>query len=884
MPSPLPHVFYLNDKFQPAAQVMESNVSPMEHAPFEEVFTKHHTKDAHLVTYQVAPLDLAMPRLSKAIAPRIRQTGNDIVATMILLDWDMPGHQPLTREAFDDLMASLVGVSVEIPWAMKWILCYSSRNGVRLVYVLEIPVPVEQAEQAHRGMAIEFNRRGIAIDNHVQDWTRLFRLPYIVRDKKPTGEDPVQEYIFQKDNRVTVEEIPRVQVASGSRYADLQEFDGDRPTPEEAKSLIWTDWATGKSGLTDFGSQAKKMLRGRECFPCIFEMARMAERGHRDATIHQYAGQAVSMLFLEEGCTPAHIYGLLLQPVEQLDRDVNEKPWEDILWSAVRRLWAKEDARVRYDEEQVAASMDKMKDVKKSVEAGMREWVDEPTARQKLAGDTPEVFTKRHMVALCGHSCYVMGVDGYYDPTPISDKHIISMIRSRGLEGMFETRKQTADGQLQDKSNQAIVNEAGTIVKEIIAMPSPRGGYIKDMNTPQARLVLPAYWRNERLEKTAAFSREADDWLQFFFGDGYPDALRWIAWSLAFDEGPICAMSIEGRQGSGKKMLVQGLGECLRIPRVATSEDMVGDYNYGLLETPYLSVDEGWVKPGRGRHPADQFRAMVAGDGFEVRRKFMSPVLVRSPVRVIFTANNKEAIRVLTHKRDLSTADREALAIRLMHFSIRDEASHWIAQQGGLEFTGRAGGRWIRGDGGEESDYILARHFMHLYLNRHNLGKRDGRFLVEGNASQEVLFELRTQAGSSPMVIETVLKMVERKGLGHMVVGMLVEIWRLFVSVAGVLEYYRKNVQDTARSESLSADQVLNALRGIEVKHPEKNVNGHGRMVELDTRTLLSVAQRDGWDAKYLAGLVEKSLMNSSNLGSLGLTQADIKDKLEVSN
>ena len=73
------------------------------------------------------------------------------------------------------------------------------------------------------------------------------------------------------------------------------------------------------------------------------------------------------------------------------------------------------------------------------------------------------------------------------------------------------------------------------------------------------------------------------------------DASGWVTPSLLMRDR-FSALSIRGRAGIGKKLLVQGLAETINTGKLANADDIVGDHGYGLLDSPYLNVfDEGWL-------------------------------------------------------------------------------------------------------------------------------------------------------------------------------------------------------------------------------------------------------------------------------------------------
>lgn len=242
-----------------------------------------------------------------------------------------------------------------------------------------------------------------------------------------------------------------------------------------------------------------------------------------------------------------------------------------------------------------------------------------------------------------------------------------------------------------------------------------------------------------------------------------------------------------------------------------------------------------------------------------MNRKFMAPVYANSAVRIIFTANNTDVIHALTGNRNLSPEDRNALGIRLMHMDVGDSGSHWLRSHGGVKFTGTPGKRWIRGDSGEESSYIIARHFLWLHKNRH--GPTGLRFLVEGNARHEIMFEMRTQSGSTPLVIETIIQLIEQPQMKQ---GCTIWEGKLYVLTEAILNYFRDNLSTNTR-ERLTARVIGSVMKSLVIREqanpftlPNRKNHGRRRWHEVDCRLLLDVAQRDGWKCAKLEQLIQE--------------------------
>ena len=122
--------------------------------------------------------------------------------------------------------------------------------------------------------------------------------------------------------------------------------------------------------------------------------------------------------------------------------------------------------------------------------------------------------------------------------------------------------------------------------------------------------------------------------------------------------------------------------------------------------------------------------------------------------------------------------------------------------------------------------------------------------------------DLRTQSGSSPIVIECVLKMIEQAAGGGMVTrGMHIIDDRVFVMPADVLMFYRSNT--TGGTDKMTGRSLQNVLRSLSSRQHAKafvlrGKEQHGAVcwIELDTDLLIEVARREGWPCGQLTTIL----------------------------
>jgi hypothetical protein len=873
-PSPeesLPVIGILRNAKVPGMSNPEDVVQPMTFMRLDQAVENEWPSDAHFVLYRLVN-DLGEtgehPRLNKPMLAKARSQGGDILVHSLALDLDTPGHVTWTEELFAQFLDAWTEAVGVFPIIGDATLFYTTTGGCRFVYVLSKPIPADIAEGKIRWLVQEFQRAGLAVDS-LCDWTRLFRLPKVTRQMRATDVgSPIKEELndvrtstlpsaamsFQWHKRLNPDLLPEViERARITEYAEIKPVIAPKPDPSYCESLLLVASNRGGFKDSDFTKAAKQRLKGRECYPCLFEHAPMAAPGHRDQTLHRYVGQAISMICDLPGVSPQHIYALFLHPACQFDPDHETPDWSEKLWDVVKRLWAKEQAKLDFEKVKVQGNDRRRDEILNRMVDGMREWCKAPELHQD--DEAAKAFVSRHAIATAGNVHFVLNPNGRYSNLPLNDGQLIPYIRKNGLEDLMPTRRMV-ERSIVDLSPVAIRNDFSFAVEASVELePEIGGGYVRNINTTDTftdppRLVLPCYRRNPAL--TASYSPEVDQWLRHFFGQDYENGCRWLSWALAFDVRETCALSLVGSPGAGKKLFVQGLAETLERPELASADSMIGNFQYGLMKSPYICVNEGWPRTAV-KHPADAFRSIVSGDETAINLKFMPPLRLRSYPRVILTANNYDIVMKLASGMNLSNEDREALSHRLMHINVGAKASTFLQSRGGYAFTARPGHKWVADKSGH-SDFILARHFLWLYEQR---GVQPStRFLCEGNASEAVLFSLQTQSGQIPLVIETIMAMLSHAQPKSL--GLKIEQGRLLVKISDIVSYFRTYMTLGIRQE-LTTNTVRDCLKTLaEPATPDNDAETKTQWWSLNIELLQQVAHRDGWKTEALDQIQEQ--------------------------
>lgn len=858
--NPDPVVGVLPHKMMKGMRNPEDSVGAMEFYKLSDTMQHLWSADHHTVFYSaVEPSGQPgiCPRLNKGIEQHVRQAGGDVVSTCFGFDFDNPDHLPWAPGQFARWLTQLEAIGHQWPEVMKFQWLYSTRNGARLVYVLSEPLPVELAEAKHRGMVQMFARAGMAPDPQ-SDWTRLFRLPKVHRDQLPTTQEPDHIVLGNPGAWLDISLIHEVDPMDGQAYDTIHTISDPKPDPEEARQLLQAvNPDTGYPRKSEWFKTAKRRLTNRECFPCIFEHKPMADRGNRNNAIHSFVGQACSMLINIPNTTPQHIYALFLETVMQFDPEPDTPDWTTVLWDHCCRIWAKEDAKLRAQLKEVLPDAERATTLAQQMVTGMRSWNDHPL----ILGDDQNKamgFLLRHAVVSVGRFLYLMQTNGHYSCNALSSQQLVAELMCRGMTDIIPVQKMNPGTNVIAKVQPQEIQDKYSVAAQtsVEYQPNLVGGYLRNLGKPNMppKLVLPCFRLNSEL--TPRFDQGVDQWLRIMFGSEYELFERWCQWALAYTEGPIAALSIVGAPGTGKKLVAEGLAECLEDPQLASAEDIVGSFNGGLLRSPFVVVDEGWPEVSN-QLAANAFRHLI-DDRVYVNEKYRPPAEVMTKPRVILTANNLNIIRTLTGKGSMSVNDRHALSQRLLHFNVGDRSARWLRDAGGMGFTARPGRRWIA-DARGGSDFILARHFLHLHAMRGQ--KPSTRYLVEGNGNHEIIFSMQTETGSTPIVIETIIKMLNSsQGMR----GLIISGNRLYVLASEIVDFFRLYLANTIK-ERVTANIVAASLKSLTLT---ENFHATSRSLaerpgmrrhwhDLDCRLIRKVAERIGNESVALDMLAD---------------------------
>lgn len=797
----------------------------------DEALRTHHPTDAHLALYEVPGLE-AWPRLKLSSPLRDACTFR-----LVAVDLDRDPHEPWTEAAIRSWTEQLLRALEAFPDLIPTYFHFT-RRGARALYVTapEDPIPVERFPGVASGLVREWRSLGFAADE-LYDWTRLIRLPYVVRDGVSTAEDPFVAGSLRHNPDATFSWRDLTPGTTTLRCSPDYERE---PLPDErdCMDLLYVARGSAAPVLTNWRKAARKHSGDSNSYRytavafCDAPLSTVHPR--RNVAIQTLAGSACTRLRSLPETTPQHVYALLLEPVRlaaRHDDPANNRSLPHELWKAVQGYWARDTLKAEQRRRAKQQAAQETLSLLDRVTEGVRAWRPDATSE----------WVRQHLI-LCsadGKTFRLLKPSGYYSDTPFSQKTVGPYAAQIGMGGLVPSSYEDDKGTTKWLTPSAITRDA-RVYTRTIARPGAPGATLEGDT-----FVLSLYHRRDLDPR---FNPWVDKWLRAMAGRAYPQLEAWLSAALAIEEGPVPALSIAGDPGIGKGFLALGLADCFSNRAVAGARDLLGNFQSLLEQTPLLVVDEGLPLEGR-RNAADAFRRVVGSAYIEINPKHRDAYQAQNRIRVMLTANDRDTLMSMVG-RYVGEAGLEAIRQRILHIDMGPEGAAYLEGIGGREFTRG----WV-GPGGSDT---LARHLLWLY---HEV-PRDlaGRFLVAGSLGDRIQTELRH---SQPYVHQVAEALVALARGTHELVH--VEGGQYWATAAAVQSWIRGKRLGDPGTKALGL-----ALRTLSVSGPDRSTR-RGRRAhwrEINIPRVLDIAQEIGLSTSDLEAIVKENPEPRSRNGS----------------
>ena len=817
--------------------------------PVDEAMEQAYDTSALFTAYSLLNSP-SWPRLNKGAVPHLVDANDPALTRLLVLEADNLNHAKWKEGEQQAFFSDFLAVATATyPFLGQWACAYTTPAGGRLIYLLDQWVGVKESERLQKHLASLFLKSGaegaLSLDREGLQWNRAYRLPFIVRDDGDTSATTLYEADWSRT--LPLDLFPVLEQDPDGAFSPPDTDPLPVPSPEAVSQMLLPVTDSGRVSHSDWYRDAKKQLKGRECFPCIFENATMASPGRRDSTMHRMVGQACSLLARLRGTTPEHIYGLFLPAVEQFDPDAQTPDWALKLWSSVQRVWEQEQEKIAKEENKTKQQEVLAVSMLDNMVKGVSCWCDDPRFTEADHTGRQEYVMSILLASVSGtSSIYVMGEDGYYRPMPVSTSQLPSVIeKCEHLKPLIAYR--TPVGRIADLKDIRAPHEI--VTREVKGRSGLAGTYIEGISRSAPVMVMNLFKINEEL--IPEYSTDVDIWLRLLFGSNYSVVENWIAWSTEF-QWPQAALSIVGAPSIGKQLFVRGLSEMLESPSLASEQDLVGKHGYGLLKSPFVVVNEGWPDKMQ-QEPSSVFRHMTGGDRIVVELKYLPTIEIETNPRLILTANNEELVKALLNRREARQQDHEAVLEKLLHVECPLDARDWLESKGGRSYTGKPGQAWVAG-AGTGSSYILAKHFLWLGQNRRQpMGSK--RMCVGGNGVERLHYQMIASRGVTPDVLEAITSILKQKNSRYAVV---ISGGKIFALPNAITEWSRQEKHPNQRSVTL--EQVRRSLISIGASAlttrpffiPGHENKGNHRWYEVDSRLVMEYAKEYGYDLPSL--------------------------------
>lgn len=316
----------------------------------QDALITNHSDDSHVVAYYPTEPEgaLGFHRLAKNTLAQIRALGGDVLCSSIFIDIDLHAQlgrpskvswESLTQEEADKLWLLFLQ---QVPGLPPPFAVYTTKNGARIVHPLLFDVKAGVAYEAvlarvHRA----YLKAGIIIDESCSDWTRLYRLPKVIRSGSPTADEPWFRLHLNTDNDEVYlvpeeEDLALVDSTTIVRYTASTELDA--PTDEECHAILFDD----RNKPTEVLKSIRQRFRQHPLAPFLACQGALIPEGKRNDTIVAMAG------LLSRSGDPIQVcYAVMVESAKLLSGD---DPWRDIAWRKLCEFRAKDEATIRAEE------------------------------------------------------------------------------------------------------------------------------------------------------------------------------------------------------------------------------------------------------------------------------------------------------------------------------------------------------------------------------------------------------------------------------------------------------------------------------------------------------------------------------------------------------
>jgi hypothetical protein len=784
--------FYILDEAGKMASAKGDPVALQRAIPFAEVWTEPHPYDAHCACYGLFDSDgnqiTEYPRLTKAgLASTVPGIAAEAFSACVALDLDLSGHGAWDEEKRAAIKQKMALAGKALPWILQPTVWYTTSGGMRLVYALTEPIPLSGPgglEDLIAGLIGAAAGYGLVIDPACRDWTRLFRLPKVIRKDKPpihanTAEQGYFNISFGEVGWDCIEDAPEFftcyhvselpcasqlspsEVAAdpvgqalvklwgpifGVPPADQSHravaLGANQPTAQrvgEVRMGAGVQWMLAH--LKRRATKAKGVSKSEQGIyaavedPLAIYLDRNPANGLHDG-LRALAGRlAVWGSQQERTITLDDAYVIMIPSVlaanaARTSASGKTRSESEILlewWNLCTHCWSLQQGAIEEEREQTAAREAEEERTKVEIErfrsSAAESLVD---AMARWLPDIPVTDIRnnigRYMITTSGDEARVLTMDAQ---GAIAYSHPVNDHPS--LCALCRDSGHGLISELRPPNRDGIqlLKTKAELVHEFgTSIHGTRLSRLVPCN--QLRMEEGKVYTYERVpgmrqDVPAIYHEHVDQWLRAIGGKDVQKLMDWLATYRRIDM-PTAALILHGDPGIGKGMLQDGLANLTESRQWAPFEQSIEDFQDAYEKTPLIVADEKAENGSKfsGKSMINTFKRLVTGEFREINIKHRRHIQIEGHWRVVVSGNNADYL--IQFKEDINERDLAAFAIRTLYIDCDSHAAQDVLRSVG----GRAGtDKW--------PEMHIPQHIV--WLERNHQARIGQRLLVEGTVT-----------------------------------------------------------------------------------------------------------------------------------------------------
>ena len=691
---------------------------------------EEHPCDAHLLSYalEYSPGLIRFQRVS--IRGKNRSTEEELDSVRVLLlavDLDTEGHARWEDPQWaQNALYEAIQMATDV-LALPTV-GYTTRGGLRLIFALHRPLHRNEASAAAKSLVqalaplntIETPQGRLEVDEVSDQWTRLYRLPRVLRD----GEKLQSEVLVSSSATLDVDELGFLEnvdlIGTAARPSPRVPVSDDIPEEGAALEMAWGTDMLPTEVAAELRARTRKPL-----YDAVWDHTKTLPPGHRYTQLVKIVGGLCSVAKRTVGAVPEIIFGVLLPMTYQLDPDEDGISWSERSWQMIQSFYE--------------GTLEVPKDAKERFIEGLRA---NYSNLEGVSEEELEEWVRTHIVITHGTSCYFLNSNGSFHATGADWATAVHRVIQDPILVKYSDYLwlNNENGERIPKIKSSAFREYwGTRALSVRA--TSQSTKLDMRNNGDTELPLRVHQIDPSLQPR--FNPLVQEWLEALAGreeDGLPRLLEYLA-AFPRTELPLAALWVYGPPDAGKNLLAGGLARLFGMSAPASQLSHNG-FDGHLTLNPIVHFDEAVTADrGYGATLSEMLRRSVGHLQKNLNKKGATNYSADLRLRLIFTSNHTTNMLQVIQKEGTSLEDRKAISERFVVLHAKPGASISCARL--VASLGNDPGVRLR---------AIAEHVLYLSQQFGEGLKENGfRFTVQPTQLSVGLFE--DQARANPTML-----------------------------------------------------------------------------------------------------------------------------------